>query len=69
MAEFCYDCIGKVFPTMPPDQNDLRHDRPGELIFDICEGCGAGWFDSKGKKIADEAPKGGTYEPRTPRRE
>lgn len=68
MAEFCYDCIEKVFPEMPPAQNDLRHDKPGELVFAICEGCGAGWFDSKGKKVtADDAPEGG-YHDRTPRR-
>lgn len=51
MASFCYDCIKKTFPTVSPDRNDLRHDSPGELQYDVCEGCGAGWFDWEGKRV------------------
>jgi len=52
MAEFCYDCIKKVFPTADPRANDLAHSVEGEVAWDLCEGCGEGWFDWQGRRVA-----------------
>lgn len=50
MAEFCWDCIGKYEPGTSPSLNGLRHKQRGDLVFDLCEGCGEGWFDWQGKR-------------------
>lgn len=49
MSEFCYDCTDK-YEQMPPDQNGLRHDSKNELLFDVCEGCGEGYFNWQGQR-------------------
>lgn len=56
MAEFCYDCIKKVFPEVDPHNNDLAHGVEGEVALEVCEGCGEGWFDWQGRRtvVADE---------------
>lgn len=36
-----------------PKDNDMGHDSPGYLVFDVCEECGPGWFDYIGKKTRD----------------
>ena len=71
MSEFCYDCIREYEPEISPKLNGLRHKQRGELLFDVCEGCGEGWFDWEGKRVATVATqkKGGENEPRTQRRE
>lgn len=56
MAEFCFDCI-QEFEGLPSAANGLRHKRRGELVFDVCEGCGPGWFDWEGKKQRDDDDK------------
>jgi hypothetical protein len=48
MADFCLDCSRKMnFP-----EPDIKAD-PGTIIFDVCEGCGEGWFDENGKRVPD----------------
>ncbi len=61
MAEFCYDCIKRVFPKADPRKNDLAHGFEGEVAWDLCEGCGEGWFDWQGRRVAmkGEPPTGG----------
>jgi hypothetical protein len=54
MAEFCYDCIQSVFPEADPRENDLVHGFEGEVAWDVCEGCGAGWFDAAGRRVTVE---------------
>ncbi len=57
MAEFCYDCIKRVFPELDPCKNDLAHGVEGEVAWELCEGCGEGWFDWQGRRVAvDEQP-------------
>lgn len=55
MAGFCYDCITRLYPEAKPQNNDLKHDAPGDLVFDLCEECGPGWFDWQGRKMEEEA--------------
>lgn len=52
MADFCWDCAPGMF-GVEPAQNDLRDSTIpyGDMAFDICEGCGPGWFDRHGKKV------------------
>lgn len=59
MTAFCYDCVTSVFPTADPEQNDMRHNSPGKLVFDVCEGCGPGWFDHHGRKVREIDPRDG----------
>ncbi len=54
MAEFCYDCIQRVFPEVDPRKNDLAHLAHGEVAWEVCEGCGEGWFDWQGRRVQDE---------------
>ena len=56
MAEFCHDCI-QEFEGLPASANGLRHKQRGDLVFDVCEGCGPGWFDWEGKKQRDDDNK------------
>jgi hypothetical protein len=49
MADFCKKCSEELFGK---DYGDLKGVCPaGEKFFDICEGCGKGWFDHNGNKI------------------
>lgn len=56
MADFCLKCARRLgFP-----EPDIKAD-PGQLVHDVCEGCGPGWFDENGKRVTDEettAPDG-----------
>lgn len=48
MAEFCLGCSKALgFP-----EPDIKAD-PGEIAQDLCEGCGAGWFDEKGNRVPE----------------
>jgi len=49
MADFCLDCARRLgFP-----EPDIKSD-PGLTIWDVCEGCGPGWFDEHGKRVTEE---------------
>ena len=49
MDDFCLDCARRLgFP-----EPDIKSD-PGLTIWDICEGCGPGWFDEHGKRVTEE---------------
>ncbi len=54
MASFCYDCLPAVFPGVNPAQNDIAHGEAGEMVWDVCENCGPGWFDAQGKRVEEE---------------
>lgn len=60
MAGFCYNCITRLYPKAKPQDNDLKHDTPGDLVFDLCEQCGPGWFDWQGRKMEEEATQEAT---------
>ena len=68
MAEFCYDCIKRVFPKADPRKNDLAHGFEGEVAWDLCEGCGEGWFDWQGRRVSegDESHAAEPHEPDSP---
>lgn len=51
MADFCLDCSRRSDLPGPDIQAN-----PGEVVFDLCEGCGEGWFDERGKRVEDDAP-------------
>lgn len=59
MADFCYDCIQDVFPEALKEDNDMTNPNQGkQLRFDVCEGCGIGFFNQEGKRInADNSRK------------
>ena len=48
MADFCLDCARRLGLPEP----DIKAD-PGTTIWDICEGCGPGWFDEHGKRVTE----------------
>jgi hypothetical protein len=65
MAEFCRACTIYHFGIELADKNDMI--RPVEKIKDdemyvaLCEGCGYGFFDNKGNRVADTiTSEGGT---------
>lgn len=47
MANFCKKCTLELFGDLQPD---IVAD-PGEIVWDLCEGCGWGWFDDKGIRV------------------
>ncbi len=49
MAEFCANCAQELGLPEPDIQA-----APGKIIFEICEGCGPGWFDESGQKLSVE---------------
>ena len=49
MADFCLDCARRF--GLP--EADIAAD-PGTTIWDVCEGCGPGWFDENGKRVSGE---------------
>ena len=49
MADFCLDCARRL--GLP--EADIAAD-PGTTVWDICEGCGPGWFDEHGKRVAED---------------
>jgi hypothetical protein len=58
MASFCWDCAPRIWGCRP-EENDLRNpDCPeGHIFWDICEGCGEGWFDRYGKRVQVDEEK------------
>ncbi len=57
MADFCATCASRLgFPA-----HDI-YAAPGKIVFEICEGCGPGWFDEHGRRIPedDETKDGAT---------
>jgi len=56
MADFCFDCVQRVFPEVKSQDNDLADSALSteETRWDICEGCGPGFFNSLGQKIEQE---------------
>jgi hypothetical protein len=56
MADFCLDCTKRLGLPEP----NIRAD-PGATIWDVCEGCGPGWFDEHGKRVLDEETTMITY--------
>ncbi len=46
MADFCSDCAARL--GLP--EADILAD-PGEIVWDVCEGCGLGWFDEHGRRV------------------
>jgi hypothetical protein len=55
MADFCLDCTRRLGLPEP----DIKAD-PGTIVWDVCEGCGPGWFDEHGNRMAEDenAPTG-----------
>ncbi len=54
MADFCLDCASRLGLPGPDIQAD-----PGQIVQDICEGCGPGWFDEHGRRVEETtAPDG-----------
>jgi len=49
MADFCLDCARRL--GLP--EVDIKAD-PSSTIWDVCEGCGLGWFDEDGKRMAED---------------
>jgi hypothetical protein len=57
MAAFCYQCTKRYFPEAKPEVNDMTHGQPDQVIYDVCEGCGPGYFDHEGKRREpDDSP-------------
>ena len=56
MADFCLECIGDVVPELVgTGLNDLAGlCEPGEMVWALCEGCGEGWFDFTGQRVATD---------------
>lgn len=54
MANFCRDCTIEMFGEEVADRNELRSDNmvEGEMRYDLCEGCGWGWFLRDGTREA-----------------
>ena len=54
MANFCWQCTEKIMDA-PGKLNDLktRSLKKGQLQWDLCEGCGSGWFDRDGVRVED----------------
>jgi hypothetical protein len=50
MADFCLTCSKKIGLPEP----DIKAP-PGEIVYDCCEGCGTGWFNENGQRVADES--------------
>ncbi len=49
MADFCLTCVGRLnLPFV-----DIKAE-PGQVVYDLCEGCGPGWFDDQGLRVPDE---------------
>lgn len=57
MADFCLDCIKKVFPKVPEGANDFvgitgaEDTKSGQYALVLCEGCGWIYVDHTGKKV------------------
>ena len=49
MADFCLDCARRLGLPEP----DIKAD-PGSTTWDVCEGCGPGWFDERGKRVTED---------------
>lgn len=54
MANFCKTCTQELFGVYPPDIVAA----PGEIVWDLCEGCGWGWFDDQGFRVEKEDEDG-----------
>jgi hypothetical protein len=57
MAGFCHTCIRIIAPEVPPQNNDMAHGETGQLLWDICEECGPGWFDAQGKRVKEKSER------------
>ena len=52
MSDFCYDCTENM--GVDPSQNDLNRTGRGNYQYmDLCESCGWGYFDEKGRRVRD----------------
>jgi hypothetical protein len=49
MADFCRTCSEKLGLPAPDIQAE-----PGQIVYDLCEGCGPGWFDDQGLRVPDQ---------------
>jgi hypothetical protein len=49
MANFCRTCSEKLNLPEPDIQAE-----PGQIVYDLCEGCGPGWFNDQGLRVPDE---------------
>jgi len=49
MADFCRTCSEKLGLPGPDIQAES-----GQVVYDLCEGCGPGWFDDQGLRVPDE---------------
>jgi len=49
MADFCAQCARRLGLPEP----DIRAEA-GKVVWDICEGCGPGWFDENGMRVEVE---------------
>ena len=56
MADFCLECTFNIFPELlSTGENDLAGlCEPGEKVWALCEGCGAGWFDFTGQRVTTD---------------
>ena len=56
MADLCLECTFNIFPELlPTGENDLAGlCEPGEMVWALCEGCGEGWFDFTGQRVATD---------------
>lgn len=48
MASFCKQCTLELFGDYPPD---IFAEEPGTITWDLCEGCGWGFFDENGFRV------------------
>ena len=49
MADFCRTCSEKLGLPGPDIQAES-----GQVVYDLCESCGPGWFDDQGLRVPDE---------------
>lgn len=51
MAWYCKDCAEHMgFPAEEKDDSFADD----EMVWEICEGCGPGWFDNQHRRLVDE---------------
>lgn len=66
MADFCRDCTIRLIGEDLADRNDMiRPDlSEDEMVADLCEGCGPGYFDNLGRRLEyNEGLKNYEYKP------
>jgi len=49
MTDFCLTCAERLGLPFA----DIKAE-PGQVVYDLCEGCGPGWFDDQGSRVPDK---------------